>query len=209
MEKLTPFKKMSKQDKIAYIWDYWKWPIIITILIIMVISSIIKTIATHKDPNLAVLMINSHSKDVDTFEEIVSTFQKENYILLNANLSFSEQGTPTGFYLDDTVLSAELNSETFDLFFGNGEKYTFCAEEGFLIDLSTVLPENVLSRIPKDHILYSTVGDRVEPYPCAILFDECKILEKYYPEEAFYCGILYNNPNPETAAKVLENLLVK
>lgn len=209
MEKLTPFKEMSKQDKIAYIWDYWKWPIIATVLIIMLVSSVVKTVTTHKDPNLAVLMINSHSKDVATFEEIVATFQEENYILLNANLGFSEQGNPIGFYLDDTVLSAELNSETFDLFFGNGEKYNFCADEGFLIDLRNILSPDILNSIPDDHILYSTVGDRVDPYPCAILFDRCPKLEAYYPDEAFYCGIIYNSPNLEAAGKALENLLIK
>jgi len=207
MEKRTPFKELSKQDKASYIWDYYKWPIIIGIVAIMLISSVVKSITTHKDPNLAVIMINSQSKDSTVFEEMLSSFQDNNLVLLNANLSFNEEGNSTGFYLDDTVLSAQLNSETYDLFFGNGGKYEYCASEGYMIDLSTVLPEEVFDSIPKDHLLYTTVGDRIEAYPCAVLLDNCNKLEDYYPDGPFYCGILYNDPNPGAAAKVIEILL--
>lgn len=209
MEKLTPFKEMSKQDKISYIWDYWKWPIIAVIFAISVVFSIAKTIITHKDPNIGVLMINSCSKDTSVFEEMLSSNGYDSNVLLNANLGFSEEGNPTGFYLDDTVLSANLNSGSFDLFFGNGEKFIFCANDGYLIDLSTVLPAELLDSIPDDHLLYSTVGDRMDAFPCAILFDNCEELKIYYPEDAVYGGIIYNNPNPENAVAILKNLLIK
>lgn len=209
MEKHTPFKELSKDDKLAYIWDYWKFPIIATLILVIAASSIIKTVITNKDPNLAVLMINSHSKDVLLFEETLSNYSDENYVLLNANLEFNDNGSPVGSYMDETVLSAQLNSETFDLFFGNGEKFLFCADEGFLIDLRSVLPEETLSSVPEDHILYSTVGERTDAFPCAILLDNCEKLNSYYPEEPAYCGIIYNSPNPENAANVLTDLLFK
>lgn len=207
MEKRTSFKNLSTQDKFAYIWDYYKGPIIAVLCVVFLISNVVKTIANHKDPTLAVLMINSSSKETTFFDDIIKGESEDALVLLNATLGFSDAGITMGNYLDDTVLSAHLNNSTFDLFFGTGEKFNYVAEEGFLIDLRDILSKESFESIPEDDLIYSTANGHTEKYPCAVKIKSNLFTSIYYPDSEPYCGVVYNDPNPEVAGMVIEKLL--
>ena len=95
MEKKTAFKDLSKKAKVQYIWDYYRWHIIVAICLVAFVISMIVHYATYKESALDIVMVNT----LNPYEESISStdefFQQEKFtdkeeISVDTSITFSE-----------------------------------------------------------------------------------------------------------------------
>lgn len=80
MEKKTDFKALSCKAKAQYIFDYYKWPILIGIIVLIILIKVIIHFVTYKEPVLNVTMVNCYqtaeNTDTSSFDDF---FEKEGF----------------------------------------------------------------------------------------------------------------------------------
>ena len=150
MEKKADFHSLSRKAKVQYVWDYYKWPIAAAIAALCFVIYLIYHYATYRDPLLNVIMMNCNdsitadSKGFDEFLEACGYDPKEDSVSLTSSLQFSD-GEYSTSYNDTQVLTLMLAAGGQDLFFGTGDEYLDYADQGALMDLSTVLSDELLA----------------------------------------------------------------
>lgn len=211
MEKKTDFKALSTKAKFQYFWDYYKWPTVITVAIASFVIYMIYYYATYRDPFLRVIMIDCndpYSTDASGFDEFLTEYgydSGESEVSLSSTLQFSDGDFSTSYY-DYQSLAMMLAAGDQDLFFGTGDVYTGYAEQGALIDLSTVLSAELLEQY-SGSILYSTDDGETDAYPCAIELTDNTWLKKNNYYDTCYFGILCQTQNLEVSTQFAEFLL--
>lgn len=211
MEKKTDFKGLSNKAKVQYVWDYYRWPIIITVCIAAFVISLISHYITYREPLLNVIMINCNdpmNSTDDGFDAFLEQYGYENYegaISLSSSLTFYE-GQGSASYNDLQVLTMMVAAGGQDLFFGTGDRFLNYAEQGALTDLSTILPEETLEKY-KDCLLYSTDNGESAPYPCAIELTGNQWLESNNYYNTCYFGIFSQTTHMDTCAQFAEFIL--
>lgn len=149
--------------------------------------------------------ITADSKGFDEFLEACGYDPKEDSVSLTSSLQFSD-GEYSTSYNDTQVLTLMLAAGGQDLFFGTGDEYLDYADQGALMDLSTVLSDELLDRY-QDHLIYTTEDGAVASYPCAIELTDNAWLHKYNYYDSCYFGILYQNQNLDAALQFADFLL--
>lgn len=211
MEKKTDFKTLSGKAKVGYIWDYYKWHIIIVIAVAAFLLSIIYHYATYREPLLNVIMINcndSMTADDGGFDEFLTAYGYDSArqpVSLNASLHFSD-GEYSLSYNDYQVLTMLIAAGGQDLFFGTGEVYLDYASEGALLDLSEVLSPELLETYA-DNLLYVTDAESGISYPCAVALTDNAWLKKNNYYDTCYFGIFYQSQNLDASVQFAEFLL--
>ena len=213
MEKKTDIKSLSNKAKVQYIWDYYKFPILGTIVGVSIVIFLIHHFVTYRDPLLNVIMTNCNDPygvDESGFDEFMDKYgyseDKNNYVSLTATLQFREGADYTESYNEHYVLTTKVAAGNQDLFFGTGEVFLSYAEDGALIDLSMVLSEELLEKY-KDNLIYSTDCGEVASYPCAIEITDNEWLKKNNYYDTCYFGIFYDNQGIEPCKQFAEFLL--
>lgn len=211
MEKKTDFKALSKKAKAQYIWDYYRWPIIIALVVIGVTASLIRHFVTYREPILNVIMINCNNvAEVDNsgFDEFLEAYghdPEDTPVELSSSLYFTEGDNSTS-YNDYQVLSVMIAAGDQDIFMGTGSTYLDYANQGVLKDLSTLLPQETLEKY-KDHLIYTTIGGETEAYPCAIELTDNAWVQKNQYYNTCYFGVFTQSQNQDVAAEFTEFLL--
>lgn len=215
MEKKTDFKALPTKSKFQYIWDYYRWHIIGTILVVGIITSLVYHYVTYQEPALNIIMINSNHYEYtdmtpfDAYLEYAGIDPSESCVSFASTPYFGENAASSDTYTDYEVMGVQIATGSVDIFIGNGDIYTSYTDQGALLDLSTVLSTDVLERYT-DHLLYTTNGGKSEAYPCAIEFTDDNWLTKQdYYSTPCYVGIFANCPNRENAVKFLQFLIEK
>ena len=87
MEYIRPMKEMKPKERLQYIWDYYRIPIICVIIGIVVVFSFVSSFLNRKEHPVEVLMINSTiSDEIETsIKEQMDIFLVENGYSLKKN----------------------------------------------------------------------------------------------------------------------------
>jgi hypothetical protein len=215
MEKKSYFKELSGKAKVQYIWDYYKWRIIIPIILIIVVVYLIHNYISYKEPTLNVTMINSTADDIydtsmfDGFLDEYGYDAVRNPVSLNAIYQFPDDGSYD--YTSAQALRA-LNIVIYaggqDLFFGTGSVYTDFSDDGVLCDLSEILSDELMAEYSDDFI-YSTAGDTVDAYPCAVELKDNKWLSESGCYDSCYLGVFASADHPEAAAEFMDYVMTQ
>lgn len=207
------WEKMSKAEKKDYIWDYYRYHIIIGVLVIFCLISVVINRLTYKEPLLNVLMLNyAGEEDVSLsgFTSFLENYGYENFdeaVTCNTSLYFLDNaGTEYQDYQTKEALYAWISAGEYDVFFGTGDLFLQIVDEGVLINLTEFLSEDLLAKY-EGNLIYSDEDDTVEPYPCALQLKENGWLNEYQYYDECYFGIIYNGPSTETAKEFAEYIL--
>ena len=211
MEKKTDIRSLSNKDKIQYIWDYYRFHILGTIAGVALVVFLIHHFITYRDPLLNVIMINCNDPygvDESGFDEFLDEYDydDENYVSLTATLQFADGATYADAYNEYQVLTTMVAAGDQDLFFGTGDVFLSYARDGALVDLSTVLSEELLEKY-EDKLIYSTDNGKVASYPCAIEITDNEWLKKNNYYDTCYFGIFCDNQGIEPCRQFAEFLL--
>lgn len=216
------WKSFSRKEKWEYIWDYYKIHIIVGILVLCLGTYTGVKIATHRDPLVSVIMLNSERqsfKSQPVFEEFLEDRGYEVYsqaVRCHSNFYFWEeneyQNSAFGSdqYENVQMLQAYyalLYTREYDVIFGVGTVFDDTLKEGCFEDLTTLLPENALE-IYEGDLIYYTDEETGETYPCAVrLSEENGWLQEHELYHGCTVGVLKTAPNKQIAGELIHYLL--
>ena len=156
MEKITPFREMTSKQKVTYIIDYYKWHIIITLVVLSVLGSIIHMFLTKKENITEIMFINYISEtneEPDCFDDFLTEYDydpAEQDVPVNTAFVFDVNST--GSYQQMNVLNALLISDTYSGFFSDRETFMHYANQGMFQDMSPYISDEILKKYEEDLI---------------------------------------------------------
>ena len=222
------FKEMTPKQKLSYIWDYYKVPIILAFVLILVVTSFIHERLTAKTTVFRLAMIDSNVSEliagnlIDGFYYTCPGFDPEKeQMILDANYDLDAVGF--GAYTTQTKLTAEYAAGTIDATIAPEEAITTLAESQAFADLSEALPGDLKEELNARGfgLLYNKYEDpatgEIYEYPYAVNISECSVVQSgftestgdtrpYYDEDCYY-AICPNSPNLENTVAFLRYLI--
>lgn len=222
------WKAMTPKKKRQYIWGYYKFHIIITLLVLFLGGRWIYEIATNQPPVLTVTMFNvmesvdgSHSANFDEYLQKYGYENFENAVSCNTTLKiFTKEENAdlfaASYVQHSNALYTWLQAGSEDVVIGRGEYfYRDLVESVVFMDLREVLPQELLEQYA-DSLVYCTPvplgqpqesADPSKAYPCAIyLKDNAWIQGTGYYREC-YVGIPKSAKHVDAAKNFLEYIL--
>lgn len=211
-------KKVLEQEgfkgRLKYFVYYYKWPVIIGLIVIIFLGKSIYEIASKKDTALQVLMVNGFP-NVET-TEFMAEFEKT----IEIDTDKEETLMDDSFYITSDVSStyAEQNANKLfvmasagvvDVILADEEYFLTLAENGFLLDLSTIFTEEQMQQYADRSFYYDSPNNYAEgeEFVGIEVTNSPKIVEtQSYPNTKSYFCIIMNAPNMDNALAFLEYL---
>ena len=152
-ERDAVLKNGTVKQKIIYIWDYYKWHIIIPIIVIIAITSHIINVITAPDIIMNGVLLNVYNTETSISNgELLEAFYqkqkidpKEEEINLNTNLYFSPENA-NGNYETLQVLMAWHAADSLDFIGGDLQTLIELSYRGYFSDLREVLTEEQITK---------------------------------------------------------------
>ena len=208
------WKSFTFRQKMEYIWDYYRiWIAIILGCAILGGHSIYAHLQ-YQPPLMNVVMMNTlqgTAAPAAAFYEFLDAFGYQKYdgaVSVHTAVRFVEtkEAEYQNYHLEQLLFALATTGEQ-ELLFGNGPVFFTYAQEGMLMDLSSFLPEETLTRL-EDSLLYSDYFGEEQRYPCALLLTEHPFMKKsQLYDTPCYVGIFYNADQPQIAQEFLSFLL--
>lgn len=203
--KNAPFK-----EKLEYFKDYYlKVAIVIIAAIVIVIGIAHSIITSPSDTAFAAYLFNSTGDTYDT--ELLDSFvehegidTKKHYTYLDCSFRYAPEAADNYTYMSIEKCMAVISSKQLDVMIGDQSSFEYYASNECFYDITTVLPEDLMDKF-KDKLVYCTVTETGETYPCGIYVDDAPKLNKYH----YYDGVepimsfLANSQNIDTAIDFL------
>lgn len=211
-------KRVLEQEgfkgRLKYFTHYYKWHVIIALIVILFFGTSIYDIVTRKDTALQVLMVNGFP-NVES-KEIMLDFEKN----IEINTKKEETLMDASFYIntESPTLFDEQNSEKLfvmasagvvDVVLADEDYFLSMAENGFLLDLSTILTEEQMEQYADRALYYDSPNNYAEgeEFVGIEITNSPKIIEtQSYPNDKAYFCMIMNAPNIENSLAFLEYL---
>lgn len=161
MALMDEFKKERKavlqngtiKQKISYIWDYYKWHIMIPLILIIALISFIVNLVTRPDIILNGVMLNVYNVEsqasptelLEDFYKAQEIDSKEKEINLNSSLNYSVDNKNSN-YQTMQVLTAWLFADQLDFITGDASSLTDLAYREYFTDLRDYFSEDELAK---------------------------------------------------------------
>lgn len=214
MEKKTDFKALSRKAKVQYIWDYYKWHILVAICVLALLIYTIVHFITYKESVLNVIMVdcyNNLENDTAGFDDF---FQKEGFdsgkeqVTVTTSLTTMMDDIDATDLSDYDSLTLRLTAGGEDLILSKEDVYMQYAAQGCMTDLTELLPQDLLEQY-KDQLIYVTDSETGASYPCGVCLtkDNAWLSQYDYYEDECYFGILTKAEHADTALAFLEYVL--
>lgn len=213
MEAKPDFKAMSTQKKLGYVWDYYRFHILGTIVLVITAVSIIHHYATLKDSVLDMLFLNAYTVEDEQkpFEDFLTAqgYDMTNYeIRVTTTLGFTlEEGSYQQDYYTIQTLSALFAAGDLDVFAAPHQIYNDFASSGYVADLRTVFTEEELASYG-DMIIYTTLLETGETFPSGFNLEGNQwLIENGYYDEGCYLAISANTDSPDLTKEFILHIL--
>lgn len=158
-------RKMSFQDKLWYIWEYYKFHIagvFLAILAVCVVVTSVRNMSIH--PGLYCIVINNRSaQEMDTsileedFHEHMDFGKKQPVYVESMYISYGNDASELS-YASMAKVSALVATRDLDIIISDQENADHYASLDGLADLQQLLPPDILSAV-KDRLLYAYNGE--------------------------------------------------
>ncbi len=223
--KKNVWKTLHGKEKLQYIFDYYKLPIVITLILIYIIVSILYGFFTHKEPILYLGFVNVNPSQTLTSQLTESYLkysqQPSKELELYTGLYLTDD--PKNPYLEYTYASqmkiiASVEKKTFDIVFMNQEAFDAFSQSGYLCDLEQLLKQSSLSLynelspylvdnliILEDNALEVSLDDSIpyqaktEIHPYGLNLSQKEVLSFADFNDTVYLGIISNSPRKDSA----------
>ena len=211
-------KKVWEQEgfkgKLKYFLYYYKWHVIISLVVIIFFGTSIYDIVTRKDTALQVLMVNGFpnvESDVfmDAFETTIEINTKKEEALMDASFYINTE-SPTLFDEQNSEkLFVMASAGVVDVVLADEAYFMDMAESGFLLDLSTILTEEQMTLYADRAVYYDSPNNYAEgeEFVGIEVTNSPKMIEtQSYPNNKAYFCMIMNAPNIDNAWAFLEYL---
>lgn len=205
------WKQLSGKQKLQYIWDYYKFPIAVCLILLYIAGYIIYGHFSQKNTILYTALVNiSASEDLsaqisDGFMNFADIDSSKNNVQLYTGLYLtSDQNNPNYeyTYASRMKIIASTDGEQLDVVFMNQEAFDAFTQNGYLCNLEELLhnsdPEILAELKP-----YLITNDE---YPMGLDVSQKGVFQQAGFEEPVYLGVLINSPRADTAIRYIEYL---
>ena len=190
----NPFKgdreklaKMNFRQKVDYIWTYYRFWIVVTIVIIIVVAAFIQAQLAFNPDAMNMLLCDTYCEDTQTaYDSINDDFREfiqlpdgdKDPISFDDTISFSADNSDYTAGVMLQKLMALVISGDADLMIAPESGIVYYGAQNMFSDLSEVLPEDLFEELKADDLLFETTYVPTE--------DE---IEEGATEKTFYVGI--------------------
>ncbi len=228
-EQTDKFHDMDLKHKFQYIWDYYKWHLLIAFFVIFTLATFIHDRITDKENVLYVAMLNSDISALDDspilsdFSQALEDFDpSKQELILDASVNIN--GTDQIAYNNMQKLLAQYNIGSIDATIAPKPTIVKYAEFQAFADLSEALPEDLYKEIVDSgrEIVYidyedPATGELHADIPVAVnISDSAPIKDGFtdasgthydYYDTDCYLGISPNTSYPDNCVAFLRYLL--
>ncbi len=235
-EERRKFSSLSGRARARYIWDYYKLPIVVFLILAYIVGYNIYGKATHRDAILYAGLVNVTAggdllNDLNSgFLTAFGTDTSKNRLQLYTGLYLTadEENPYYEFvYASRVKILATIDGEQLDVVLMDQEAFDAFAREGYLINMDDFLTAHlsgcekletlrsalttgtaVLEDNATDVRLDPSVEYRVvtEDYPMALELSQAPVIRRAGFNGSVYLGVIANTPRAETAAAYIRYL---
>ena len=232
---LEKLKTLHGPQKIRYIWDYYKLPIVVLCILLYILGYSLYGHFTHKEKILYTALVNVSASDSLT-EQLSTGFLDS----LDQDTSKTTMQLYTGLYLTDDETNpyheytyasrmkilASLDGKQLDVVLMNKEAFDAFSQNGYLCDLEELLSSedvDLYNRL-KPHLVTNTVilEDNstdlqldpsityqavTEEHPFGLDLSQTSMISDAGFSDIVYLGIIANSPRTEEAIDYVRYLL--
>ena len=159
------FKKMDLQDKMIYIFSYYKAYIIVPLVVLILLGHFLYASVTRKEPVLYLAFINVAAGE-DFKKSVNEDFltlhfdkpQKKEVLIYNELYLSDNASTENNqyAYASRIKILGSIEAEKLDICICNKEAYDILSNSGYLYDLTQLLRKQQLSSL-KEQLTYNDV----------------------------------------------------
>ena len=223
------FRKMTPRQKLEHLWMYYKVPILVGALLLVLLIGGIRDLLTAKGPVLYVAEMNvAFGEDTrrtlcDGYLSARGLDTQKQEVFYYQNLYLSEDPSPEKqemVYTTQMKLLGAVNAGQMDLVLMGKGGYDQCSANGLLLDLTTIIPEGdalhpyltenaVLSEddspdaVPDEEGNYPTVTEYVRN---GLDVSSFPIFQKTGHSESVYLGVIANTRRADTCLDYMDYL---
>ena len=232
---LEKLKTLHGPQKIRYIWDYYKLPIVVLCILLYILGYSLYGHFTHKEKILYTALVNVSASDSLT-EQLSTGFMDS----LDQDTSKTTMQLYTGLYLTDDETNpyheytyasrmkilASIDGKQLDVVLMNKEAFDAFSQNGYLCDLEELLSSedvDLYNRL-KPHLVTNTVilEDNstdlqldpsityqavTEEHPFGLDLSQTSMISDAGFSDIVYLGIIANSPRTEEAIDYVRYLL--
>lgn len=232
---LEKLKTLHGLQKIRYIWDYYKLPIVVLCILLYILGYSLYGHFTHKETILYTALVNVSASDSLT-EQLSTGFLDS----LDQDTSKTTMQLYTGLYLTDDETNpyheytyasrmkilASIDGKQLDVVLMNKEAFDAFSQNGYLCDLEELLSSedvDLYNRL-KPHLVTNTVilEDNstdlqldpsityqavTEEHPFGLDLSQTSMISDAGFSDIVYLGIIANSPRTEEAIDYVRYLL--
>jgi hypothetical protein len=205
-------KEMGFRDKLGYIWEYYKIPIIIAVVVVFIAGSIIDTVWLHppKRPFVQFAFLEGYQSE-EALESLAQTVtagvmtEEEQLALEVLGTAFlNNTGDPQMDMANSQKLFAMIAARELDFLILPQESLDAMAEQGMFADLAPYLSASAKERL-KDALVYAKVEDAT--ILCAISVGAIPAFGEGFSVEGQVAGIAASAERLDNIQRVLDFLL--
>lgn len=198
--------QLGSAEKLQYIWDYYKFPLVILCVFIYIAGYIIYGHLSHKDVPLYTAFVNVVSGETLTDKlsveflkaQNIDTSKNELYLYTNLYLTDDENNPYHEYtYASRMKILAAIDGEQLDVVLMNKEAFDAFSQSGYLCNLKELL--SLDSSTP-----YVSVTDE---YPTGIDVSNAPLIQQAGFQDTVYLGIISNSPRKEMAIEYVQYLM--
>lgn len=214
---IAKMKGMDRKTAFQYFWDYYKWPVIIIIAVIIAAISVAHSVILNSRPWIIEVSIYNNvvedDSSLDTLAEQFAEYEGLNLddyqILISADSYYDPDTMSEEQMASVTKFMAQVSAQELDIVGGDRtflDSYAYGQEDSvYFMDLEEVLPEAVFSRLNADGRIYWSKytdedGNVTGEYAAAINIENSKLTTVGGLEVTpSYIGIIPNTQRLDTA----------
>lgn len=204
-EEKNTFRSLSPGKKVRYILDYYKLPLFLTALVLLICVSVIHAKMTRKDAVLGVAAVNFEAGPALTRKLSTDFLTEAGIDPGRSKINFAGKLVLTGkdedvsgyAYASSLKIIAMIEAEQMDVAIMNEKAYRIFLAGNYLQKLD----RGITASLPKDTAVLSEEGKAVICRNGSGIFQDSGI------SGDLYIGIIANTRHPDTAASYLHYLL--
>ena len=217
------FRNMSPAEKLEYIWEYYKWPILLTLLVLGILIWSARRELTRKEPVLYLALAN-----ITVGEDLEQTLttgyltasghnprRQEVYVYRDLYLSDDADVLNHEYaYASRTKMMGAVQTQKLDVVLMNREAYDLLSAQGYLLPLDdpalpplvsneVVVSDNAIEWQLNEAATHERVTETVQN---ALAMSDCPLFQAAGFEGNVYAGVIANSPRPAEALRYLQYL---
>lgn len=208
--KKEQWKQLNGRQKIRYIWDYYKFPIVVCLIFIYIIGYTLYGHFTRKDTILYTALVNVSAGEQlttqlsDGFMDFTDTDTSRNDVQLYTGLYLtSNQDDPNHeyTYASRIKIIASIDGEQLDIVLMNKEAFDAFSQNEYLCNLEELLQDSNPDTFEELKPYLVT-----EEYPMGLDISQKGIFKKAGFNEPVYLGVIKNSARMNQAVEYIEYL---